>query len=138
MKTLLNVKRRWDALTSCFSSCSIRACLTQKSSHLKWLTLSSPLLILSLLLSQSSGAQTQETALETYQLLDYLEIISTVQCSSKETGTLTTTQSARLTRRVVDRMKRSQLISHNATVFCTCTKCVLTETDTATVRSWTF
>ena len=82
-----------------------------ESSHLKWLTLSSPPLILSLLLSQSSGAQTHETASKNSQLSDYLEIISTVQCSSKETGIPTTTQSARLTRRVVDRMKQLRLIS---------------------------
>ena len=42
-----------------------------------------------------------------------------------------TEQFAPLTRRVVARMKQQQLISPNETVFCTCTKCVLTETDTA-------
>ena len=71
-------------------------------------------------------------------LSDYLEIISTVQCSYKESGTLTQRQSAVLTRRVVDRMKRQQLISPNVTVSCTCTRCVLTETDTQTKHYWTF
>ena len=47
-------------------------------------------------------------------------------------------QSAVLIRRVVARMKRQQLISPNATVTCTCTKCVLTETDTVTTHYLTF
>ena len=51
------------------------------------LTLSLPLLTLSLLLSPSSGAQTQKTLSRNSQLSDYLEIISTVQCSYKESGT---------------------------------------------------
>ena len=55
--------------------------------------------------------------------MDYLEIISTVQCSYKVHGTLTRKQSARLTRRVVAQMRRQQLLSPNETVSCTCTKC---------------
>ena len=54
------------------------------------------------------------------------------------TGTLTQRQSARLTRRVVAQMRQQRLLSPNETVSCTCTKCVLTETDTQTTRSWTF
>ena len=65
-------------------------------------------------------------------LLVYLETISTLQCSSKETGIPTPKQSALLIRRVVVRMKQQQLISHNETVSCTCTKCVLTKTGTPT------
>ena len=65
-----------------------------KNSLLKWLTLLSPLLILQLLLMQSSGAPTHRTSSKTLRLLDYLEIISILQCSSKETGTLTPRQSA--------------------------------------------
>ena len=102
------------------------------------LILSLPLLTLSLLLSPSSGAQTQKTLSRNSPLSGSLEIISTVQCSYKEIGTLTQRQSAALTRRVVDRMKRQQLISPNVTVSCTCTKCVLTETDTQTTHYWTF
>ncbi len=83
-------------------------------------------------------AQTRKTLSKTYQLLDYLEIISTVQCNSRGNGILTLKQSAQLTRRVVDRMKQQQLISPNATVSCTCTKCVLTEMDTQTTHYWTF
>ena len=45
MKTLLNVKQQWAEATSCFSSCLIQASVTLKSSPLKWLILSSPLLI---------------------------------------------------------------------------------------------
>ena len=86
----------------------------------------------------SSGAQTPKTSSKNYRLSDYLEIISTVQCSSKVNGVLTQRQSARLTRRVVAQMRRQQLISPNETVSCTCTKCVLTEKDTQTTRSWTF
>ena len=111
---------------------------TVKNSLSKWLTLWSPLLILPLLPMQSSGAQTHRMSSKTLQLSDYLEIISTVQCSSKETGTLTPRQSARLTRRVVAQMRRQRLLSPKETVSCTCTKCVLTETDTQTTRSWTF
>ena len=56
----------------------------------------------------------------------------------KENGVLTKRQYALLTRRVEDRMRQLQLISPNETVFCTCTKCVLTRTDTQTQRFWTF
>ena len=79
-----------------------------------------------------------KTYSKNYRLSDYLEIISTVQCSYKENGILTKRQSARLTRRVVAQMKQQQLLSPNATVSCTCTKCVLTETDTVTEHYLTF
>ena len=74
--------------TSCFSSCSTRACLTPRSSRLKTLTLLSLASIPLLLQTTSSGAQTQRTASKNYQLSDYLEIISTVQCSSRGMGSL--------------------------------------------------
>ena len=67
--------------TSFSSSCWIPSLSDVKNSHLKWLTLSSPLLILLLLLTPSSGAQTLQTSSKNYRLLDYLEIISTVQCA---------------------------------------------------------
>ena len=51
---------------------------------------------------------------------------------------LTPRQSARLTRRVVAQMKQQRLISPSTTVSCTCTRCVLTEKATATIRYWTF
>ena len=105
---------------------------------LKMADLLSPLLILTTLLTPSSGAQTPQTSLKNYQLSDYLEIISTVQCAYKESGILTKRQSARLTRRVEEQMRRLQLLSVKETVSCTCTKCVLTETDTLTTRSWTY
>src|SRR6056300_347067 len=107
-----------------------------RNSPLRWPIWSSLLLTLPLLLMQSSGAQTQETPSKTSQLSDYLEIISTLQCSSKENGGLTPKQSAALTRRVVAQMRRQQLLSPNETVSCTCTKCVLTETVTQTTRCW--
>ena len=97
-------------------------------------SLLTPLLLLNLL----CGALTQPTSSKTLLLSDYLEIISTVQCSYRENGTLTQRQSAQLTRRVEERMRQQQLLSPNETVSCTCTKCVLTETDTQTTRSWTF
>ena len=84
------------------------------------------------------GAQTLLTLSRTYQRLDYLEIISTVQCSYKVHGILTRRQSAQLTRRVVVQMRQQQLLSPNETVSCTCMKCVLTETDTQIKRYWTF
>src|SRR6056300_622649 len=124
MMTYLNVKRLWDAATSCCSLCSTRALVMLKSSHLKWLTL--------------SGAATLETSSKNSQLSGYLETISTLQCSYKVSGVLTKKQSALLTRRVVAQMKRQQLISPNETVTCTCTKCELIETDTQTIRFWTF
>ena len=138
MKILSNVKQQWDAVTSCCSSCWTRLSVTPKSSRLKWLILLSPLSILPLLLSQSFGVATPRTSSRTLRLSDYLEIISTVQCSTRGNGMSTLIQSARLTRRVEEQMKRRQLISANATVSCTCTKCVLTETDTQTKRYWTF
>src|SRR6056300_725092 len=138
MKTLLNVKRLWDAATSCCNSCLTRPLATLKSSPSRWLILSSPVLILSPLLIASSGAQILKTSSKTYPLSAYLETISTLQCSYKESGVLTKKQSAQLTRRVVAQMKRQQLISPNETVICTCTKCELTETDTQTIRFWTF
>src|SRR5210317_52511 len=138
MKTLSNVKRLWDAATSCCSSCWTQASVTLKSSPSKWLILSSPVLILSPLLMTSSGAAILETSSKNSPLLGYLETISTLQCSSKVNGVLTPKQSAQLTRRVVVQMKQQQLISPNETVICTCTKCELTETDTQTIRFWTF
>ena len=138
MKILSNVKQQWDAATSCCSSCWTRLSVTPKSSRLKWLILLSPALTLPLLLSPLSGAPTPKTSSRKLQLSDYLEIISTVQCSSRGNGTITLKQSALLTRRVVDRMKQQQLISPNATVSCTCTRCELTETDTQTTHYWTF
>ena len=46
--------------------------------------------------------------------------------------TYTQRQSARLIRRVEDRMRRQQLISPNETVYCTCTKCELIRMDILT------
>ena len=138
MKILSNVKQQWDAATSCCSSCWTRLSVTPKSSRLKWLILLSPALTLPLLLSPLFGVATPKTLSKKPQLLDYLEIISTVQCSSRGNGMITLRQSALLTHRVVAQMKQQQLISPNATVSCTCTKCVLTETDTQTKRFWTF
>src|SRR5210317_21562 len=138
MKIFSNVKQQWDAATSCCSSCLIQVSVMRKSSRLRWLILSSPVLILSPLLMTSSGAAILETSSKNSQLLGYLETISTLQCSSKVNGVLTKKQSAQLTRRVVAQMKRQQLISPNETVICTCTKCELTETDTQTIRFWTF
>ena len=135
---LLERKQPWDAATSCCSLCSIQAYPMQKNSHLKWLTLSLQASTLILLLTASSGAQTPQTSSKNYRLSDYLEIISTVQCAYKESGILTKRQSARLTRRVEEQMRRLQLLSVKETVSCTCTKCVLTETDTLTTRSWTY
>ena len=57
-----------------------------------WLLL---LLILPLLQMLSSGVATPKIHSKTSQRSDYLEIISTVQCSFKETGILTQRQSAR-------------------------------------------
>ena len=92
-----------------------------KNSRSKWLTSWSPLLIPPLLLNQLFGVAIQPTLSKTLPLLDYLEIISTVQCSYKEHGTLTQRQSAALTRRVVAQMKQQHVISPNETVSCTCT-----------------
>ena len=60
-----------------------------------------------MLLTASSGAQTPLTSLKNYQLSDYLEIISTVQCAYKENGVLTQKASAALTRRVVAQMRQA-------------------------------
>src|SRR5210317_618391 len=138
MKISSNVKQQWDAATLCCSSCLTQASAMLKNSHSKWLILSSPVLILSPLLMTSSGAQILETSSKNSPLLGYLETISTLQCSYKVSGVLTKKQSALLTRRVVAQMKRQQLISPNETVTCTCTKCELIETDTQTIRFWTF
>ena len=55
----------------------------------KWQIWLSPLLILTTLLTPSSGAQTPQTLSKNYQLSDYLEIISTVQCDVGEWGPYT-------------------------------------------------
>jgi hypothetical protein len=112
--------------------------LMLKNSHLKWLTLWLPLLILSPLLMLLFGAQTQPTSSKTLPLSVYLEIISTVLCSSKETGSLTQKQSAQLTHRVEEQMRQLQLISPSEMVICTCMRCELIEMDTQTKRYWTF
>ena len=91
-----------------------------------------------LLLTTSSGAQTQPTSLKTSPLSDYLEIISTVRCTYLESGVLTQRESARLIHRVEAQMRQQQLISPSTTVFCMCTRCELTEMDTLTRRYWTF
>ena len=114
------------------------ASATLKNSHSRWLILSSPVLILSPLLIVSSGAQILKTSSKTSQLSGSLETISILQCSSRETGVITPKQSAQLTRRVEAVMRRQQLLSPNETVTCTCMKCRLTETDTQTIRFWTF
>jgi hypothetical protein len=84
-----------------------------------------------------AGAVTPGTSSKTYQLSDYLEIIFTLQCNSKENGGLTPKQSAALTRQVVAQMRQQQLLSPNETVSCTCMKCGHTETDTQTQHSST-
>ena len=101
-------------------------------------TWSLPLSIPPLHQRQWCGAPILQMSSKSYQLSDYLAIISTVQCYYKETGSPTPKQSARLTRRVVAQMKQQRLISPSTTVSCTCTRCVLTEKATATIRYWTF
>ena len=63
---------------------------------LKWLTSWLLLLTLKLALIPSSGAQTQKTSSKNYRQWVFLEIISTVQCSSKENGSFTPKESARV------------------------------------------
>ena len=138
MKILSNVKPLWGVATLCYSLCSTPALAMPRNSHLNVQTLSS---LQSTLLQHPNrwcGAPILLTSSKSYRLLDYLEIISTVQCSYKEHGTLTRRQSAALTRRVVAQMKQQQFLSPNETVSCTCTKCVLIETDTQTTRYWIF
>src|SRR5210317_316520 len=110
----------------------------QKSSHLRWLTLLSPLLTLVLLPKPLFGAPIQQTYSKNFRLLGYLETISMAQCSSKGTGTHIQKQFAQLIHRVEELMRQQQLLSPSETVSCTCMKCVLTETATQTTRSWTF
>src|SRR6056300_199096 len=138
MKIFSNVKQQWDAATLCCSSCSILVSVMRKSSRLRWLILSSPVLILSPLLMTSSGAAILETSSKNFRLLGYLETISMAQCSSKGSGDHIKKQFAQLTRRVEELMRQQQLISPSETVTCTCMKCELTETATQTTRSWTF
>ena len=105
-----------------------------KNSLLKWQILW--LLPLTLLLPQTPlyGAQTLKTSSKTSLLLGYLETISILQCSYKENGILTQKQSAPLIHRAEEQMRQLQLISPNATVSCTCTKCSLHETGTPTIH----
>ena len=132
------MKLQWVVATLCCSLCLTQVLVMLTNFHLNALIWSLPVLTLSLPLNPLYGAQTPKTLSKTSQLLGSLETISTVLCSSKEIGIPTKKQSAALTRRVVARMKRLQLISHNETVSCTCMKCVLTEMDTQTKHYWTF
>ena len=138
MMILSNVKRQWDAAISCCNLCLTRPLVTLTSSHLKcktwWLLPLTPVL----LLIPSSGAAIPRMSFGTLPLSAYLEIISTVQCSSKESGFLTKKQSAQLIHRVEAQMRQQQLISPSVMVTCTCMKCELIEMGTQTRRSWTF
>ena len=71
------------------------------------------------------GAQIHLMSFVMLPLSGYLEIISTVQCQSGPTGSLTRKQSAQLIHRVEGQMRQRRLISPNTMVSCTCMKCEL-------------
>ena len=119
--TCWNVKQPWVGATSCSSSCSIQAYPMQKNSHLRWLTLLSPLLILptpdSIIWCSDPSNVIKE--LPTVGLPgDYFYSPMRIQ---GEWGPYTESICS-LTRRVVAQMRRLQLLSANETVSCTCTK----------------
>ena len=138
MKILSNVKRQWDARTSCSSSCWTRLSDAEKF----------PLKCADLIVTSVNPkvapdyvvwCSDPQTLSKTLPLSVYLEIISTAQCNlDQANGSLTPKQSAQLIRRVEVQMRQQRLISPNVMVSCTCTKCELTEMDTQTTRSWTF